>query len=174
MCRRFDGQPRVAGDDGSQLEQPDAWRVDLRAGQFGTWQRQCTQPLHEQVGQCCQQHPQPVGREVVAGRAGGEQADLRFLDVVLGFAALLAEVASIPWSRDGWSLHSTTVAPGKFAALCGKLPAGLQVRWQFEAGAQLNFNVHCHLGNEAMFPFKLSAVASTRDTLDTRIGQDYC
>ena len=85
-----------------------------------------------------------------------------------------AEIVDIQWSGDGRFLHATRVAPGKFVELCGKLPAGQQVRWQFESGVPVDFNVHYHVGKEVMFPIKLSAVASARNTLDARIAQDYC
>lgn len=89
-------------------------------------------------------------------------------------SAASAEIVDIQWSGDGRFEHSTSVAPGKFVEVCGKLAAGLQVRWQFDAAAPLDFNVHYHLGKEVVFPAKLSAVASARDVLDVRIAQDYC
>jgi hypothetical protein len=42
-----------------------------------------------------------VGREVVAARAGGEQTDLRFLDAVLGLAALTVNAGQEPLLFDG-------------------------------------------------------------------------
>lgn len=71
-------------------------------------------------------------------------------------------------------MHEATIAPGKFVELCDKLPAGLKVRWDFDAGAPLDFNVHYHMGKDVVFPFKLSAVASARDTQDAKIEQDCC
>jgi len=71
-------------------------------------------------------------------------------------------------------MHRGAIAAGKFVEVCGKLPAGLKVRWNFEAGAPLDFNVHFHVGKDVVFPSKLGAVATARDTLDTKIEQDYC
>jgi hypothetical protein len=85
-----------------------------------------------------------------------------------------AEIIDIRWSADGRFTHSTTVAAGKFVELCGKLPAGQQVRWQFDAGAPLDFNVHYHVGKDVVYPVQLNAVASGRDLLDVRLAQDYC
>lgn len=48
------------------------------------------------------------------------------------------------------------------------------MRWDFDAGAPLDFNVHCHVDKEVVFPSKLSAVATARDTLTTKIEQHYC
>ena len=96
-------------------------------------------------------------------------------------AALLAttslantHVVDIQWSGDGRFAHQLTVAAGKFVEVCGTLPAGLQVRWDFQAGAPLDFNVHYHVGQEVWFPARLSAVATAGDKLDVKIEQDYC
>ena len=98
--------------------------------------------------------------------------------LVLALAATapraLADIVDIAWDADGRFERSMTVAPGKFAELCGKLPAGLQVGWNFQATAPLDFNVHYHVGKEVVFPSKLTAVASAKDTLATKLDQDYC
>jgi len=85
-----------------------------------------------------------------------------------------AGVVDIAWDASGRFEYTGTVAPGKFAEVCGKLPAGLQVRWDFEARAPLDFNVHYHVDKDVVFPSKLSAVAMAKDTLATKIEQDYC
>jgi len=88
--------------------------------------------------------------------------------------AMAADVVDIAWDANGRFERTLEVTPGKFAELCGKLPAGLKVRWEFEASAPLDFNVHYHVGKEVVFPSKLAAVATAKDTLDTKIEQDYC
>ena len=88
--------------------------------------------------------------------------------------AAQAEIVEIRWASDGRFEHRATIAPAKFVELCGKLPAALKVRWAFEAGAPLDFNIHYHVGKEVVFPSKLKAVAAAQDTLDTKIEQDYC
>ena len=85
-----------------------------------------------------------------------------------------AEIVDIAWDADGRFERNVHVAPGKFAEICGKLPAGLKVGWHFEASAALDFNVHYHVGKEVVFPSKLNAVATAKDTLATKIDQDYC
>ena len=85
-----------------------------------------------------------------------------------------ADVIDIQWDANGRFERSVNVAPGKFAEVCGKLPAGLKVRWDFDAGMPLDFNVHYHVGKEVVFPSKLTAVAAAKDVLDTKIDQDYC
>ena len=85
-----------------------------------------------------------------------------------------ADIVDIVWNAGGHFERTLTVAPAKFAEVCGKLPAGLKVRWSFEASTPLDFNVHYHVGKEVVFPSKLAAVVSAKDTLDTKIDQDYC
>lgn len=85
-----------------------------------------------------------------------------------------ADVVDIAWDASGRFERSVSVAPGKFAEVCGKLPAGLKVRWNFEASVPLDFNVHYHVDKDAIFPSKLTAVATAKDTLDTKIDQHYC
>jgi hypothetical protein len=94
--------------------------------------------------------------------------------ITLAAPAALAEIVDIQWPADGRFQHATTLAPGKFLELCGKLPAQAQVRWQFEAGAAMDFNVHFHVGKEVVYPFKLKAVTSGQEVLDAKIAQDYC
>ena len=96
------------------------------------------------------------------------------LTLLSAASAAKAEIVDIRWSGDGRFQHSTSVPAGKFLEVCGKLAAGLQVRWQFESAARVDFNVHYHQGKEVMYPVKLSAVPNARDTLDVGIAQDYC
>ena len=85
-----------------------------------------------------------------------------------------ADVVDIAWNTAGRFERSLNVAPAKFAEVCGKLPAGLKVRWDFEASAPVDFNVHYHVGKAVVFASKLTAIAAAKDVLDTKIDQDYC
>jgi hypothetical protein len=85
-----------------------------------------------------------------------------------------AEVVDIRWSGDGRFNHDGTIAAGKSVEICGKLPAGTAVRWNFEAAPAVDFNVHYHVGQDVVFPFKRSAVGTAKNTLVTKIEQDYC
>ena len=88
--------------------------------------------------------------------------------------AARADVVDVLWSRDGRFAHQSTVAPGKFAEVCGKLPVSSTVRWEFDASSPLDFNIHYHAGKDVVFPSKLSAVATANNTLRARVAQDYC
>ncbi|HEY6134597.1 MAG TPA: hypothetical protein VIW70_11510 [Rubrivivax sp.] len=85
-----------------------------------------------------------------------------------------AEIVDIRWDTSGRFERSLGVVPGKFAEVCGKLPAGINVAWSFEASAPLDFNLHYHVGKDVVYPAKLGAVAIAKDTLATKIDQDYC
>ena len=100
----------------------------------------------------------------------------RFIAMVLltALPAARADGVDIQWSGDGRFAHQSTVAAGKVAEVCSKLPAGTSVRWAFEASTPLDFNVHYHVGKDVVFPSKLAAVATAKDTLQTSIAQDYC
>ena len=75
-----------------------------------------------------------------------------------------ADGIDIKWDTNGRFELSVNLAPGKFAEVCGKLPAGLKVRWDVDAGLPLDFNVHYHVGKEVVFPSKLTAVAAANPT----------
>ena len=85
-----------------------------------------------------------------------------------------ADIANITWDADGRFERKLTVAPGKFAELCGHLPAGIKVEWVFKASTLLDFNVHYHVDKEVIFPSKLAAVAAAKDMLRIGIEQEYC
>ena len=85
-----------------------------------------------------------------------------------------AEIVDIRWSADGAFAHQAKIAAGKFVEVCGKLPAGIKLKWEFETSAPTDFNVHYHVGEKVVYPFKMRAVASARETLETKLEQDYC
>lgn len=88
------------------------------------------------------------------------------------FAA--THIVDIAWSPDGRFGHKAQIAAGKFVEVCGKLAVGEGVRWNFTAAAPVDFNIHYHVGKEAVFPAKQTQVAVGRDTLSVTVAQDYC
>ena len=85
-----------------------------------------------------------------------------------------AELIEIQWSADGRFTHTGSIAAGKFAELCGKLPAGAKVRWEFDVGAPVDFNVHYHVDKRVEYPAKRKAARHGKGTLSAAIPQDYC
>lgn len=86
----------------------------------------------------------------------------------------IADVVELTWDANGRFERTLAVAPGKFTEACGKLAAGVKVQWHFAASTPLDFNVHYHLGKDVVFPSKLSAVTTAKDTLATKSEEDYC
>lgn len=83
-------------------------------------------------------------------------------------------IVDIAWTPDGRFAHQTQIASGNFFEVCGKLAAGDQVRWSFTTGAPVDFNIHHHLGKEAVFHAKWSQVSGGGETLNVAVTEDYC
>ncbi|MCZ8255493.1 MAG: hypothetical protein ACK520_14280 [Inhella sp.] len=91
-----------------------------------------------------------------------------------GTAFASSHIVDVAWSSDGRFTHKTQIAAGKFVEACGKLAVGESVRWNFATAAPVDFNIHYHVGKEAVFPAKQAQVSSGRDTLNVTVAQDYC
>jgi hypothetical protein len=103
----------------------------------------------------------------------------RLLFVAVACAALAgmpahADVIDIAWSADGRFEHRAELAPGGFAEVCGRLEKGRAVRWAFDAGGPLDFNIHYHEGQQVVFPVQRRGAAKGAATLKVKLGQDYC
>lgn len=83
-------------------------------------------------------------------------------------------IVELRWAGDGSFNHTATVAAGKFVEVCGRLEQGASVRWSFESAMPVDFNIHYHVGKEAVFPARQTQVSSGRDTLNVAVAQDYC
>jgi len=91
-----------------------------------------------------------------------------------GAALGATHIVDIAWPPDGRFAHQAQIAAGKFVEVCGKLAVGESVRWSFTAAAPVDFNIHYHVGKEAVFPARQTQVSSGRDTLNVAVAQDYC
>ncbi|NRF71199.1 hypothetical protein HLB44_29820 [Aquincola sp. S2] len=96
--------------------------------------------------------------------------------LILGSASgtALAEIIDIGWDANGRFERTTTVAPGKFAEVCGPLRKGKAIEWAFDADAALDFNIHYHQGKKVVFPAKQDAVVKRNGKLAVKRDQDYC
>jgi len=104
---------------------------------------------------------------------------MRAAPLLLGAALLLAGVAraeliEIGWNDAGRFERQLSVAPGKFAEVCGPLKAGQQVDWNYRSDAPLNFNIHYHLGKEVRYPARVERSAQEQGRLAVDSAQDYC
>ena len=89
-------------------------------------------------------------------------------------AAAQAEIIDIAWDAGGRFERTLSVAPGKFAEVCGKLERGLPVAWTFSAERPLNFNIHYHAGKQVVFAARQDGVAAAQGELAVEVDQDYC
>ena len=92
----------------------------------------------------------------------------------MGAGVARAEVVELQWQDAGRFERSLTIAPGKFAEICGPLVAGQAVRWSFEADRALNFNVHYHVDKDVRYPAKKANVKRLKGDLSVDSSQDYC
>ena len=96
------------------------------------------------------------------------------VSLLMGAAAALAEVIELQWQDAGRFERSLTIAPGKFAEICGPLEAGQAVQWSFDADRALNFNVHYHVDKDVRYPAKKESVKRLQGDLSVDARQDYC
>ena len=85
-----------------------------------------------------------------------------------------ADVVDIAWDATGRFETLLSVAPGKFAEVCGKLTQGQSIAWSFTADKPMNFNIHYHAGKQVVFPAKQDGASQVEGLLKVRLGQDYC
>lgn len=96
------------------------------------------------------------------------------LVLAAGVSRVHAELIDIAWDAQGRFDKVSTVPPGKFVEVCGKLARGIDIEWAFDADRPGDFNIHYHLGKEVVFPARQSAVARATGTLEVKSEQDYC
>ncbi len=110
--------------------------------------------------------PMPrLGRRVLA-RAG--------CAVLVSASVAHAELIAIAWNTSQRFERKLSIAPGKFAEVCGALQPGHSVGWRFDADGALNFNIHYHVGKDVHYPARADAVRSQHGELAVPAPQDYC
>jgi hypothetical protein len=67
-----------------------------------------------------------------------------------------------------------SLASGGFEELCFELGVGESMRYSFDAGAPLDFNLHWHHGNDVRFPVRIDAVARLGGVFRAPEKQAYC
>ncbi len=115
---------------------------------------------------------QAAGTGVLGHRAAA--GVLAGVSLLMGAAAARAEVIELQWQDAGRFERSLTIAPGKFAEICGPLEAGQAVQWSFDADRALNFNVHYHVDKDVRYPAKKENVKRLQGDLSVDARQDYC
>lgn len=85
-----------------------------------------------------------------------------------------AGVVPVQWGPSGDFDHRLTVPAGRFAEVCGPLPAAATVDWSFSADTALDFNIHFHEGEKVEYPEKRAGVPQGDGRLQVQTAQDYC
>lgn len=94
--------------------------------------------------------------------------------LLCGSALAASHIVNIAWMADGRFSHTAQIAAGKFFEVCGTLAAGDKVHWSFKAGVPVDFNIHHHVGKEAVFHAKQAQVIGGGETLSITVAEDYC
>jgi hypothetical protein len=85
-----------------------------------------------------------------------------------------ADLINIDWGSQGVFKKEVTLAPAKFAEVCGKLPAKTVVQWSFDTDARLDFNIHYHESKKVEFPARLDGSRQASGELNATVAQDFC
>lgn len=95
---------------------------------------------------------------------------------LLGLSAIAhAELVEIRWDASQRFEHRQSVAPGKFAEVCGSLTRGQAIAWSFKSDQPQDFNIHYHEGSsKVVYPEKRKQVAAAEGRLDVALDQGYC
>lgn len=102
------------------------------------------------------------------------RVSLALILAVLCSTAARADIIDIAWNEQGRFERRVSVAPGKFAEVCGKLARADSVAWRFDASGPLNFNIHYHEGKDVRYPERRDALAGASGRLQVALDQDYC
>ena len=94
--------------------------------------------------------------------------------MLCGTALAASHIVDIAWAADGRFAHQARVSAGRFFEVCGRLAAGDKVRWSFTAEGPVDFNIHFHVGKEAVYLARQTQVGSGGDTLHVTAAQDFC
>jgi hypothetical protein len=92
----------------------------------------------------------------------------------MGAGIARAEVIDLQWQDGGRFERNLTIAPGKFAEICGPLEPGQAIQWSFKADRAVNFNIHYHVDKDVRYPAKTDQVESQQGDLAVDSKQDYC
>lgn len=85
-----------------------------------------------------------------------------------------AELVGIDWGQaQRFELHRALPA-GQVLEVCGPLAAGQAVDWQFVASAPVAFNIHHHIGKQAIYAERRQKTKSMTARFQPKEASDYC
>jgi hypothetical protein len=94
--------------------------------------------------------------------------------LLLAGAAQAAEVVTIDWGSAQRFELQRRVEAGKVLEVCGPLPAGRAVDWQFVADQALAFNIHHHVGKKVEYAERRQRIKSMTARFAPTEAADYC
>lgn len=80
----------------------------------------------------------------------------------------------IRWSAADTADHTTTIAPGKAAELCGQIEPRLPVDWRYSATGPLTFNIHRHSGDEVVYAMRSYLTREQNGKLSPTFSFEWC
>lgn len=86
----------------------------------------------------------------------------------------MAGVVDLKWDEQGQFQHQAEIKAGGFLEVCGKLPLGLKIDWQYKSGQALDFNIHYHEGKKLSVPVKYQGKSEAAEQFEVKVAQDYC
>ena len=104
----------------------------------------------------------------------------RIVGIVVSASVLMfshtafAGVVDLKWNEQGQFQHSAEIKAGGFLEVCGKLPVGLKIDWQYKSVQALDFNIHYHEGKKLSVPVKHQAKQTLAEQFEVKVAQDYC
>ena len=99
---------------------------------------------------------------------------MRLLSFVLCGLLLLVFERGYAGIRIAPAALEVSLEPGAFEELCFELGAGQSMRYTFDAGAALDFNLHWHRGNTVLYPVRIDALARIGGVFHATESQAYC
>jgi hypothetical protein len=94
------------------------------------------------------------------------------------FAVLCALVAphatAYASDKQDVTVVQVQLEPGKAHEECMRLEAGEKPRYYWKSNAPVDFNIHFHRGDEAVYPVKRERMRGDGGTFTAKSGEDYC
>lgn len=89
-------------------------------------------------------------------------------------AAQAAELVTIDWGEARRFELQRRIEAGKVLEVCGPLPAGQAIDWQFVADAPLAFNIHHHVGKQVQYAERRARTKTMTARFTPVDAADYC
>lgn len=104
----------------------------------------------------------------------------RTVGLVAGVAAVMfsqhaaANLVDLKWNEQGVFQHTAEIKAGGILEVCGKLPVGMKIDWQYKSQQALDFNIHYHEGKKLSVPVKHQAKQELAEQFEVKVAQSYC